>query len=467
MLKKIINYIDLGVHYGQEIDLFLKQFDWAQDSEIRIYGVEANQWIYDELVKKYENIKNVKIFHCAINDKNEPVNLYIGHNDALGSSTFSTKKNVTSEAQKVEGITFNDFIQNNVEDFENSYNILKMNIEGAEMFVYEDMMEHDLLKHFDVLCGHPSHDVEKISELDNSDRKQKYYDTIKENNIDFLFYCADSERNIQQCVDMKKHMNKPKPKNLVFMMDIDIKGDGRYASSRRAAYKYSIDSWKRWCDKNDCELFVLNDLILENDKMGICWQRYYLFDILDANEIEYDQVLMVDADTIVHPDCPNFFEMTEHKLCGAQFDGSWDWVLRGIENYSKYMFDGYMMPWHEYFDCGFIIVNDKHRQLFQDIVSFYFTNQDGLIKLQETFFNGTDQTPVNILVHKHNVDLKLLPYEFNMNDMNRKEILGEDLLFTKIGWIYQYNAIPNNKDNQLTNYFMEKTYKHFYGELNE
>ena len=30
-------------------------------------------------------------------------------------------------------------------------------------------------------------------------------------------------------------------KNLVFMMDVDIKGDGRYASSRREAYKYSID----------------------------------------------------------------------------------------------------------------------------------------------------------------------------------------------------------------------------------
>ena len=215
-------------------------------------------------------------------------------------------------------------------------------------------------------------------------------------------------------------------KNLVFMMDIDIKGDGRYASSRRAAYKYSIDSWKKWCDRNDCELFVLNDLILDNDKMGICWQRYYLFDILEANDVKYDQVLMVDADTIVHPDCPNFFEMT---------------------------------------DGGFIIVNEKHKQFFQDIINFYFTYQDNLIKLQQTFFNGTDQTPVNILVHKNNIDLKLLPYEFNMNDMNRKEILADDLLFTKCGWIYQYNAIPDNKDNQLTNYFMEKTYKHFYGEL--
>ena len=117
------------------------------------------------------------------------------------------------------------------------------------------------------------------------------------------------------------------------MMDIDLGGEGRYSSSRREAYKYSIDSWKKWCDKNDCELFILNDLLIEKEKMAICWQRYYLFDILDANEIEYDQVLMVDADTIVHPDTPNFFEMSEGKLCGCQFDGSWDWVLRSVENY--------------------------------------------------------------------------------------------------------------------------------------
>ena len=50
--------------------------------------------------------------------------------------------------------------------------------------------------------------------------------------------------------------------------------------------------------------------------MNICWQRYYLFDILDANDIKYDQILSVDADTIVHPDCPNFFEMTEGKCVG-------------------------------------------------------------------------------------------------------------------------------------------------------
>ena len=128
--------------------------------------------------------------------------------------------------------------------------------------------------------------------------------------------------------------------NIVFMMDIDIGGDGRYASNRRFGYKYSIDSWKKWCDKNDCELFVMNDLLADNDEMGICWQRFHLFDILESNEINYDQVLMVDADTIVHPDTPNFFEMTEHKFTAVHNEGCYDWICRSIENYDKYLFPG-------------------------------------------------------------------------------------------------------------------------------
>tara|TARA_Y100000034_G_scaffold3129_1_gene3805 strand:- start:1591 stop:2361 length:771 start_codon:yes stop_codon:yes gene_type:complete len=254
-------------------------------------------------------------------------------------------------------------------------------------------------------------------------------------------------------------------KNIVFMMDIDVKGEGRYSSSRRIPYKYSIDSWKKWCDNNDCELFILNDLIIEKEKMSICWQRYYLFDILEANEVNYNQVLMVDSDIIVHPDCPNFFEMTDNKYVGVHNEGSYDWILRSIENYSKYIFDNKMIDWWKYINGGFQIVNKKHRQFFQDIVNFYFSNQDNLIKMQETFHTGTDQTPLNFLLTLHDIDVKLLPYEFNMSDMNRKEILDDDLTMTKIGWIYHYCAIPDNHNSEKTLYWMKKTYEHFYGEL--
>ena len=50
------------------------------------------------------------------------------------------------------------------------------------------------------------------------------------------------------------------------------------------------------------------------------------------------------------------------------------------------MFDDYMMPWYKYFDCGFIIVNETHKQFYKDIISFYFENQDNLIQMQKTFY---------------------------------------------------------------------------------
>ena len=252
-------------------------------------------------------------------------------------------------------------------------------------------------------------------------------------------------------------------KNIVFTMDIDLGGEGRYASTRRLPYQYSIKSWEKWCEKNDCELFVLTDLLLPKEQMNICWQRYYLFDILDANDIKYDQILSVDADTIVHPDCPNFFEMTERKMCGVHNEGSYDWIIRSIENYGKYFFNGHNMDFTKYIDCGFVIINETHRDFFKQVIDFYNENAEMLRQVEKEWHAGTDQTPVNFLIDDKDVDFKWLPYEYNMCDMFRKEILGDDMLFTDWGWIYQYNSIPNNKEDKLTLHWMKKTYEHLYG----
>lgn len=255
-------------------------------------------------------------------------------------------------------------------------------------------------------------------------------------------------------------------KNIVFMMDIDLKGEGRWASSRRAPYEFSIKSWKKWADKHNAELFILSDLLVDYNEMGICWQRYYLFDILESNGIDYDQILMVDADTIVHPGCPNLFDMTDRKLVGVHNEGSYDWVLRSLENYSTLAFEGFQSKWWNYIDCGLIIVNKDHKEFFKTITEYYWSNKE-ILKQVESLHVGTDQTPFNILVERENIDLKLLPYEYNMVDMIRKEILTEDLVFTKIGYIYQFNCIPNNQDNKATYYWMQKTYENLYGNINE
>ena len=87
--------------------------------------------------------------------------------------------------------------------------------------------------------------------------------------------------------------------------------------------------------------------------------------------------------------------------------------------------------------------------------------------MQDKFLTGTEQTPLNMLLDIENIEMTHLPYEFNMNDIARKEALDDELTFTKVGWVYQFNCIPNNKENTLTEYWMKKAYNHFYGEYKE
>ena len=91
-------------------------------------------------------------------------------------------------------------------------------------------------------------------------------------------------------------------KNVVFIPNIDL-GNGRNKS-----YEYSINSWKQFCDNHGSELFLLEELVTQVEYMPIVWQRYFAIDLLEHNNIQYEQVLIADADTIVHPDCPNLFK---------------------------------------------------------------------------------------------------------------------------------------------------------------
>ena len=178
-------------------------------------------------------------------------------------------------------------------------------------------------------------------------------------------------------------------KNVVFIPNIDL-GNGRNNS-----YHYSVKSWKHWCDKNDCELLEWTDLLYPVDYMKITWQRYYLFDILEANDIYYDQVLMVDADTIVHPDCPNFFNETNNKYCGVMNNGDYEWVLRSIEGFGDELFNGTRIETWSYINGGFQILNKGHKKLFDTMKQFYLDNTEKIIDSILKIKTATDQTILN------------------------------------------------------------------------
>jgi len=90
-------------------------------------------------------------------------------------------------------------------------------------------------------------------------------------------------------------------KNVVFIPNINL------GNNRSNPYHYSVKSWKKWCDKNDIICLEWTEPIMDSNIFPIIMQREWVFDIVEHNNIDYDQILIVDADTIIHPDCPNFF----------------------------------------------------------------------------------------------------------------------------------------------------------------
>ena len=253
-------------------------------------------------------------------------------------------------------------------------------------------------------------------------------------------------------------------KNIVFIPNIDL------GNNRSTPYHYSVNSWKHFCDKHNCELIVWEDLLYPVDYMKITWQRYYVFDILEANDIDYNQILMVDADTIVHPDCPNFFEETDNKYCGVVNNGCYEWVTRSISGFGDELFGGKRIIQWNYINGGFQIINKNHKDFYKKVVQYYNDNSKKIIDTIAKLETATDQTIINYLLHENNIDVKYLPDCYNLVDLYRKNLIFVDkafwfedkLHFLNAGWVYHFNAIPPNNLKRDVAYWMERTYKELY-----
>ena len=216
----------------------------------------------------------------------------------------------------------------------------------------------------------------------------------------------------------------------------------------------------------------MSELLCDESEMLITWQRWQVLNILEHNGIEYDQVLIVDADSIVHPDCPNFFELTNNEFTSVLTDGDYEWVNRAINGYSKLLFNkNHCLPSFEFFQTGFVIVNEKHKEFFDRVFKFYNENKEIIIKSYDTLLTGSDISILNCLRKEFSVELNLLPREFGVMDLARKNLLylnpkcwwRDDLTnLYNSGWVYQFNAIPRNQLGRERSYWMERIYKELY-----
>ena len=252
--------------------------------------------------------------------------------------------------------------------------------------------------------------------------------------------------------------------NIVFIPNINLGND------RNSPYHYSIKSWQKWAEQyNDIEVIEWTDPIMDPNQFKITLQRYWVHDILKHNKIEYDQVLLVDADTIIHPNCPNFFKETKGKFGVTINNGCYEWTTRSIKQWGDNLFtDEPKVILGKYFNGGFQITNKEHIPFYEKVQKYYLTNIDEINQLSEQIKAGTDQTIINYLAQQNSVDTTYMSEAYNLQDLFRKNLLhipghswfSDELRFLEAGWVYHFNAIPKN--DRHVNYWMERTYKELY-----
>lgn len=134
--------IDLGAGIGAEL-LFYK--NRIKDSGM-VYAIEASPDSFLKLGKlcQYNKLNNISLHNIAISDSNGSV--WIEELDLYKANKINDEK----KGEEIKALTLDSFVQqNNI----TSIDLLKINIEGAELQVIEGMEKSvDMIKHFAISC---------------------------------------------------------------------------------------------------------------------------------------------------------------------------------------------------------------------------------------------------------------------------------------------------------------------------
>lgn len=126
------------------------------------------------------------------------------------------------------------------------------------------------------------------------------------------------------------------------------------------------------------------------------WEKFQIYDLLE----EYDRIAYIDTDVIIRRDCPDLFkEVPENKLGmfnEAPFtDRSKELMIDICKEYNEKLpgWDG------RYFNSGIMVISDDHKKLFK--------------KPEREIFNYYEQSYLNMMIAKLNIDIHELHYRFN------------------------------------------------------
>jgi len=148
-MRKI--FIDGGAHRGQSAEVFMNRWPGAEEYEIYSFEAGTNVALWDELSKVMEKYPNMSMFQSALWIKNEDIVFYDEGNSSSSLIQAKLARSPGHEVKKVviEAIDLGGWLDACFDDDDEI--IVKLNVEGAEYEILEQMLDRDQLKKVNTL----------------------------------------------------------------------------------------------------------------------------------------------------------------------------------------------------------------------------------------------------------------------------------------------------------------------------
>jgi len=137
-------FIDIGGHLGESVRQFYMQV--PHSNEYDIYTFEPDRTCFNAIDVLFSEAKNVEVINACLGREDGFTDYYPGNANTSEGGTIVTGKQTGAVAydkpEKVQCINFARWLRENID--EDDYVIVKMNIEGGEYDLMEQLLDEDL-----------------------------------------------------------------------------------------------------------------------------------------------------------------------------------------------------------------------------------------------------------------------------------------------------------------------------------
>lgn len=141
-IKKLLNPEDVFIDIGANIGTYSISATAALDAKQggMVYAFEPVNSIYQKLTRNIalNGIENIVTHKLALFEENTTLDLFVSSSENLGMSSIFHHDTESGEVEKVKAIKLDDFIEENKIKH---VKLIKIDIEGAELFALKGMLE--------------------------------------------------------------------------------------------------------------------------------------------------------------------------------------------------------------------------------------------------------------------------------------------------------------------------------------